>query len=472
MKLVVCVKPTAAGDLNPFDASAYEAALRIPNASVTLLAMAPATRRELLSELMRLGAEQAVLLSDAAFAGADTLATAYTLWLAIKQLQPDFVFCGRVSLDGDTAQVGPALAAAWGASLATCTMSLQVEGEQLVCTARDGSQRTVGAPGVVTFERMNTLRLPGLRSKPGKVTVLSADDLQADRQRIGLTGSPTRVLASSENEAGKRHCRFLEPRQFDTVLAEALALTGQPKQEAVCLPPERQLAKVWTVGKSPLAYANTISKDIRVIKPESAEKIEQLIRLEKPSVVLWGSDAYSKETAPQVAWRLQTGLCADCTRLDSKDGRLLMVRPALSGHILATIVCLSDPQMATVRTPDSSMPPLFFAFGKGAADSMGAIEPLCERYGAVPAASRGAVDAGLFAYEYQVGLTGKTVCPSVYVAFGISGAVHHIEGMKTAGTVIAVNPDRNAAIFEYADYGFVMSMEEFLPSIGMKNPSS
>ena len=109
MKIVVCVKQTVAGELNPFDACAYEAALQIPNAEVILLSMGPEKSKDFLLNLTRLGAREAYLLCDRAFAGADTLATSYALSLAIQKLQPELVICGRQTIDGDTGQTGPSL---------------------------------------------------------------------------------------------------------------------------------------------------------------------------------------------------------------------------------------------------------------------------------------------------------------------------------------------------------------------------
>ena len=117
MKILVCVKQNADGELNPFDASAYEAALQLPNAEVLLLSMGPQKTGELLQRLTRLGAKAAYHLCDKAFAGADTLATAYTLSLAVQHLQPDYIFCGRQTVDGDTGQVGPELAQLCGFAL-------------------------------------------------------------------------------------------------------------------------------------------------------------------------------------------------------------------------------------------------------------------------------------------------------------------------------------------------------------------
>ena len=109
MNVVVCIRQSADGEINPFDASAYETALKINGAEITLLSMGPQKTAAFLENLTRHGAKSAVLLTDKAFAGADTLATAYTLSLAIKRLKPDLIICGRQSVDGDTGQVGPSL---------------------------------------------------------------------------------------------------------------------------------------------------------------------------------------------------------------------------------------------------------------------------------------------------------------------------------------------------------------------------
>ena len=133
MRIVVCIRQGLDGEIGPFDACAYEAALRLDGAEIILLSMGPPNAGELLTKLTRLGAGRAILLSDSAFAGADTLATAYTLSLAIKKLSPDVVLCGRQTLIGDTAQTGPSLSVAAGLSLITNVMKIKDTVGNLVC---------------------------------------------------------------------------------------------------------------------------------------------------------------------------------------------------------------------------------------------------------------------------------------------------------------------------------------------------
>ena len=456
MRIVVCVKQTAAGELNPFDACAYEAALRIPGAEVTLLSMGPQRTADLLLSLTRLGAKKAVLLCDPAFAGSDTLATAYALGLALERLQPDLVLCGRQTIDGDTGQVGPCLARLWGASLVTNVLSIDSLDGGITCTTREG---TVSAafPALLTVERIHNLRLPSIRSKPGTVETLTAAQLGAEPCRCGAAGSPTKVMQVFENHTDKRKCQFVGADQLQKCIVEGL------RKERHAIPAEsgeNRLKKVWIIGDSPMEMAQTVSDDITVIEPTDPDTIAALAAKEKPSAILWGSDLWSKRTAPQVAAILQTGLCADCTRLETDGQNLFMYRPAFAGNVMAKIRCVSAPQMATVRTAEENVSDLIVAAGMGAKLCLPEIEAFTRRQGGQIAASRAAVDAGLLHYPAQVGLTGRTVSPAVYLAVGISGAVHHIAGMKGAGTVIAINPDPNAPIFEYADYGIVARAED------------
>ena len=127
MNIAVCVKQKADGELNPFDACAYEAALRIENSNVILVSMAPQKSEEMLLNLTRLGAEKAYLLCDKAFAGSDTLATSYVLSLFLKELKPDLILCGRQTVDGDTGQVGPGISEFLNIELITNALSIQTE---------------------------------------------------------------------------------------------------------------------------------------------------------------------------------------------------------------------------------------------------------------------------------------------------------------------------------------------------------
>lgn len=239
--------------------------------------------------------------------------------------------------------------------------------------------------------------------------------------------------------------------------------------------------------------------------------LEQVIREQKPEVVLAGATAIGRSVIPFVATAIDAGLTADCTRLEirEEDGMLLQTRPAFGGNIMATIECpYTRPQMATVRPkvmapaePDPTRKgeviqvqlqqhvqsrievletvvntedqvniqevETLVAGGRGLDSSKGfaLIRELAAELGGAVAASRAAVDSGWIPYPHQVGQTGKTVSPKLYIACGISGAVQHAVGMQSAEIVVAINRDKNAPIFDIATYGVVGDLYEVVPQL-------
>jgi len=240
--------------------------------------------------------------------------------------------------------------------------------------------------------------------------------------------------------------------------------------------------------------------------------LTNLIKEQKPEIVLAGATAIGRSFIPAVATTLNAGLTADCTHLAirEEDGALLQTRPAFGGNIMATIVCESSrPQMSTVRPkvmkegefdaarkgdiidiePDSTRLPcrvkvlemvvgealhvniqeadILVSGGRGLESAKGfeLIQQLADTIDARVSASRAVVDAGWIPYPHQVGQTGKTVAPKLYIACGISGAVQHAAGMQSAETIVAINRDENASIFDIADYGIVGDLFEIIPRL-------
>jgi len=238
----------------------------------------------------------------------------------------------------------------------------------------------------------------------------------------------------------------------------------------------------------------------------------ELIREHKPEIILAGATAVGRSFIPGVATELNAGLTADCTQLEirEEDGALLQTRPAFGGNIMATIVCeTSRPQMATVRPKvmkeleyDSSRQgdvidiplkdeqlqskvrvmesvvaeasnvniqeaDILVSGGRGLDSAKGfeLIRQLADTMDANVSASRAVVDAGWIPYPHQVGQTGKTVAPKLYIACGISGAIQHVAGMQSAETIVAINRDKNATIFDVADYGIVGDIFEIVPKL-------
>ncbi len=452
MKIIVCVK-IFQGELNPFDACALECALSTPDADITVLTMGPESALDEMKRLSRLDVTRLVLLCDSKFAGADTLATSYALSCFIKKENPDLVLCGRQSIDGDTAQVGPGLSEMLGYGLITNVTEYGTD----KCKTRFGEEN-VTLPCVMTIERINTLRFPSIRSKAKDVEILTSDDIGADAERCGLKGSPTRVMKTFESQRGMRKCKFIENSELDLIIKKSLA-EAKKNEEKQVLKSDILLPDVWAIGETVAKRATEIAEKVTVITSTSPLEIAELAKKEKPNVILWNADLWGRKNAPITAAILETGLCADCTHLETDGENLFMYRPARGGNITAKIKCLTKPQMATVRCEEKSED-ILFGIGKGAKGSIGKIEDMARKYGGETGASRTMVDSGSMPYEKQIGLTGKTVSPSVYVAIGISGAVQHTCAIENAKTVIAVNPDKDARIFDFADYGIVSTVEE------------
>ncbi len=451
MKIVVCIRRGLDGEINPFDACAYEEALKIDNAEVIILSMAPEKDKDFFLELTRLGASKAIVLSDKKFAGADTLATAYTLSLAINKINPDLIFCGRQTLVGDTAQTGPMLSVYSDFSLISNVMSIDEIDEKITCTTRNFGVKTEPLPALLTIERINSLRLPSIFSKLGEVEVWDFDKLNADASKCGLNGSPTRVLKTFENNSGKRKCKFISPLELDKIINETSKIDVASQIDISC---ENKLSGVCIVGNEPSEYAKTISDFYITINNNDADEIVDFIKNNDLNAVLFASDDKSKEVAAKVAAKLDLGLCADCTKLETDGEQMIMYRPALSGSIVAKIISKTKPALATVRTVSDGSD-IVVSLGYGAKDCVNKIKSFAEKYNAELATSRKMVDNNLLPYKMQVGLTGKTISPKVYIAIGVSGAVHHIVGMQKSGVIIAINNDEKAPIFDYADYGII-----------------
>jgi electron transfer flavoprotein alpha subunit len=458
MKVLVFVKIDK-GDFGPFDGSALECGLRLEGWETAAVSMGPSQAADALRRLLRLGIDQAALLSDPVFAGSDTLATAYVLSLAARRLEPDLILCGRQSMSGDTAQVGPEIAAILGLPLIPYALSLEIRDHTVFCRTREG-ERIEKLPALVTLERIHTLRLPrALGQKSGSFLVWDAAALGADPARSGLAGSPTKVVETFENQRGRRRCRFVKPEEVPRLLEEKRRVN---KEKTLPQESERKLPCAWVVGHDGLAdIAAGIAEKARIFERADPERIADMAKAERPPVILWPADWWGRWAAPQAAVLLNTGLCADCTALETDGETLFFYRPAWAGNLMGKIRCDTRPAMATVRLGSSSGD-VILSIGLGMRGFEKEAALCAERIGAEPGASRSAVDAGMAPYELQVGLTGRTVSPRVYLALGISGALAHTCAIEGADCIIAVNTDKHARIFEYADYGILAEGREVL----------
>ena len=229
-----------------------------------------------------------------------------------------------------------------------------------------------------------------------------------------------------------------------------------------------------------------------------------------PTSMMIGATNNGRDLGPRVSCRLNTGLTADCTALDVDDetGNVAWTRPAFGGNLMATIICPNHrPQIGTVRpgvfkksdavegkaeiikedlhvaedqirtqvieiikdmggeNVDLEGAEIIVSGGRGVGGPEGfdTIKALADALGATVGASRAAVDAGWIAHAHQVGQTGKTVGPKLYIACGISGAIQHLAGMSGSDVIVAINKDPDAPIFDVADYGVVGNLFEVLP---------
>lgn len=262
-------------------------------------------------------------------------------------------------------------------------------------------------------------------------------------------------------------------------------------------------------------YLITHETLLRYSTASYASAIASLIEKYKPEIVLIGATTIGRDLASRIAARIKTGLTADCTGLSiDPDKKILkQTRPAFGGNIMATIICENHrPQMATVRHKvmkravcdrarmgevikgelnsdnkdlvvkivevirDTTVKvnlaeaEIIVSGGRGLGDpkNFKLIEELAVVLGGAVGASRATVDAGWISSHHQVGQTGKTVCPKLYIACGISGAVQHLAGMSSSDTIVAINKDSDAPIFKVATYGIVGDLFEVVPALTKK----
>lgn len=527
---------------------------------VLVLTMGPPQAREALLECLAMGADRAIHLEDRAFAGSDTLATARALARALGRESErgrfDIVFCGKYSVDAETGQVGPELAELLDIPHISGATALEYRGERLLVRREtdEGFELIetslpcllTAAERLIRPTKVKGSDLEAARAKP--ILQLRARDLCPDVSIFGFAGSPTEVSEIYEQKSA-RSCRLVSAQELVKLILEE----GAADRAEACSESYRRKSaprtgrEVWSVvefigGEVRPVSLELLGQGLRLadrLEGEAAAVIidreldgglleelaargaEKIYILEHPALaeysaegwanalvraierlrpwaVLVPSTADGRDYAPRVAARLGLGLTGDCIGLElDGQGRLLQLKPAFGGQIVAPILSRTLPQMATVRpgmlagiAPDYSRKArvgrlkidphpirtrllerteearetvkleqagvvICVGMGLGGPENLPLVRKLAERLDASIGATRRVVDAGWLPRQHQIGLTGRAIAPQVYLGVGVRGAFNHTIGIQRAKVIAAINKDPEAEIFKTADYGIV-----------------
>ncbi len=567
-------------EINPFDRRALTEAVNLRNrfgAETVVLTMGPPQAAAALREALAMGIDRAVHLLGREFAGADTLATARTLALALRNIGFDLVLCGKYSTDAETAQVPPMLAELLDLPQVTGVTRIEYrdDGKAFVATREtdDGFETVEGMlPALLSVSERLTkpLRVAPkdlLRVQDASIELVTPESLSSDVSLFGIAGSPTWVESIHSVEP-KRKCIIrpvdanVEAAVRDTVddLVKAglfgqwdLAERGVIKPHKPRSRPERS---VWTVAEvaageirhvtfelmgrsieladkidgevAVLLIGSGVERHIEVLAAHGADKVyvadsptltnyltepyaailADAIRQYRPWAVLVPSTANGRDLAPRVAARLELGLTGDCIGLEiDEQGRLVQLKPAFGGSIVAPILTRTSPVMATIRpgilekaapepgrrTEVISLPVgdlrshvqyvssevnteeavnmddaeviIGVGMGVGGSENLPLVHELADVLGARIGASRRVVDAGWLPRQVQLGLTGRSVSPPLYVALGIRGAFNHMVGIQRSGLILAVNNNPEAEIFKQCDYGLIGDWQDITAAL-------
>ena len=395
--------------LNPFDRAAVSTAVELregAGGTVTVMSMGPPQAEEVLRETLALGADRGILLSDRVFAVADTIGTSRTLALALRKEGFDLVLCGRKTIDSETWQVPPEVAAFLGVPHLTNVRSIELVENELRVVRETDSGETVYAltpPAVLSIAHA---RLDRQAPRGGEVETWTAtdlvDDVQENDKRFGQTGSPTRVLAVRDVTPERAQLSHSDPDEaraaIEALLAERSAPTtawekpdliaeqpaatydswtlielygGQPTRHSLeLLGRSRELSGklggknvalvlghdlsvvAESLGRYGADVVVAVDNDrLRGYEPEVwADALRQVLHRERPHVLLIPATAFGRDVGPRAAGDLELGMTGDCVAVDiAKAGRLLQTKPAYGGNIVSVIMGATTPQLATVR---------------------------------------------------------------------------------------------------------------------------
>ncbi|MCH8224567.1 MAG: electron transfer flavoprotein alpha/ beta subunit [Chloroflexi bacterium] len=578
----IIIREGVPSEVNLFDLLGLVRAVELkqgPEDQVVVISMGPPTAREGLLQCLALGADRAVLLTDRALAGSDTLATARALALALEQEQPDLIICGRNSTDSETGQVGPEVAELMGIPHVSHVSELDLAPDPGFIQVRrvtDLGYQTIRCPlpalvcvteGVAPELFPNREQLEEAQKKP--LDELSCAQLSSDSSLFGAAGSPTSVEDIRLVEPNRLGVVFEDgtpeesAQQVAQLVKERLGvLDAGGRDQGVAADsaryPDRRDKSIWVVAEKSDSGLRKVTLEIlgkareltsftqsevavvligppddqltaelasygadRVLVLDNtglgpvcgrrvSEALSAAIDEARPYAVLFASTADGRDLASRIAARLQLGLTGDAIDLEiDGDGRLVQLKPALGGNVVAPILSRTLPNMVTMRPgvltaidPDSSARAgvdtigapdfqgndievleehfqedigaialsqaqvvLGVGMGIGGPENLPKIQALAGSLGATLATSRNVVHAGWLPHQVQVGISGRTIAPKVYIAVGLRGAFNHTVGIQKAGVIVAINTNRRHTIFRAADYGIVGDWETFLPPL-------
>ena len=601
MKIVVCVKyvPVVAriqfdyenktiiregvpSEVNPFDMLGLVRAVELksaPDDQVVVLCMGPPQARDGLLECLALGADRAILLTDRALAGSDTLATARALSLALKKEAPDLIICGRNSADSETGQVGPETAELMDIPHVGQVSKLDLNADSnTIVTERltDEGYQVIECPlpalvcvteGVAEETFPNREQLAEAETKP--LQEVTCAQLSPDSSQFGAEGSPTwveeirlvepnrsGVIIEEEDPqvAAEQAASLLKERLAELDSADNGSQTAQPTERF----PNSRDKSIWVIAESwpadlahvtleLLGKARELTSFTRsevaavLIGPAQPDLNGQLaaygadrvlvldntgkgpvwgrqvvqslaaaVHQAQPYAVLFASTPDGRDLASRVAARLALWLTGDAIDLEiDEEGGLVQLKPALGGNVVAPILSKTLPNMVTLRpgllTPVapvvSSRAPveaiaaasfdgpdvtvleehvqedigaleltqaqvvLGVGMGIGGPENLPQIQKLAHSINASLATTRNVTHEGWLPVQIQVGISGRSITPKVYLAVGIRGAFNHTVGIQKAGVILALNQNRRHAIFKSADFGIVGDWNEFLPPL-------
>jgi electron transfer flavoprotein alpha subunit len=535
-------------------------ATEVAGSRVTVLTLGPPSAEDVLREAIAWGRDRGVdirgvLLSDPAFVGSDTIATARALAGALRRAGPfDLILTGKNSLDADTGQVPPQLAELLDVPFAAGVKRLDLDGDLLrVGCEHDASwvELTLRLPAVLSCaERLcePSKVAPEKRAQvpPDLIRTLRAADIEPGAW--GAAGSLTTVGACRSIPI--QRCRKVLPdaavstqvREAVRELADRGALDNTGSRPALPLPttggpghvvgviadpahPEltRDLCglaarlAVQVHGSTLLLAPGAISATeagswgvdhlARIVGGDAEEDVASAVVSSirgmptRPWAILAASTACGREVASRVAAAIGAGLTGDATEVEVVNGRLVAWKPAFGGQLVAAVTATSPIQMVTMRSgvvPPSrprrhvarlstvsaqprgrvwvhsrhqqdslaslSEADVVIGVGQGVSpEQLHELDELRDILGAQVGCTRKVTDSGSMPHARQIGVTGRAISPRLYVAIGTSGKFNHMVGTRAAGTVLAINPDPNAVVWQYADVGIVARFQEAVP---------